>query len=451
MDTVLSILDLFLTPLYIIFIYIIAHIVKATQIKKHPEYKYFVYGVLFKVFGGIAFALVYVFYYDGGDTHTYFIDSKAVSNLLLANPSAGIAIISGNLSNEYLSLFNSSTGMLHGYVLRDPNTFTVIRYSSIFNLFGFQTYLPTTILVGLSSYIGIWKLFQLFQSLYPTHIKYLSIAILFMPSFAFWGSGIMKDTYIVGATCWITYNFYQIFISQKKIILNVALFIMNFIIILNIKSYVIACLVPSMLFWLNQVYIKKIKNIFFRIMLLPLVLSLFTFFGFYLYGSVGDSMGEYGSVESAINKAKITQEDLLRDNQYGSNNYDLGEIDGSFTGMLKIAPMAIFTCLYRPQINEIGGALMALSAVENISLLIFTLIIILKTKPQKMLLVLRQNPLIQYCMVFSIMFAYGVGIATANFGALVRYKIPLIPFYFTALFLIYQIAEVGKKLSALKK
>jgi len=42
------------------------------------------------------------------------------------------------------------------------------------------------------------------------------------------------------------------------------------------------------------------------------------------------------------------------------------------------------------------------------------------------------------------MLAFGVGIATANFGALVRYKIPLVPFYFSALFLIYQISEKEK-------
>jgi hypothetical protein len=441
---VLSFWDFILTPMYMLIIYLIAYQIKAKQIIKHPEYKYFVWGITFKIFGGIAFALVYVFWYNGGDTHTYFIDSRALGKLFLSDIKPALSILAGNLTNENMAAFTPETGGLHYYVWKDSNTFTVVRYSMFFNLLGAQTYLPTTIIISCISYIGIWKVFRLFKNLYSEHTKYLAIAILFMPSFVFWGSGIMKDTYIVGATCWITYNFYQIAISHKKIALNTLLFIMNFIIIINIKSYVIACLVPSMLFWLNQAYIKKIKNALFRAILLPFILMIFGGTGIYLYSNIGDSMGEYGSVDNAFEKARVTQQDLLREGQYGSNNYNLGKLDGSFSGMLKIAPIAIFTTLYRPFVTEIGNPLMALSALENISLLIFTIIIILKTKPIRMLNILRKHPILQYSLIFSIMLAFGVGIATANFGALVRYKIPLVPFYFSALFLIYQISEKEK-------
>jgi hypothetical protein len=87
---------------------------------------------------------------------------------------------------------------------------------------------------------------------------------------------------------------------------------------------------------------------------------------------------------------------------------------------------------------------MALSAIENFILLLFTIYIFTLTSFRKMLLIIKNNPLILYSVIFSLMLAFGVGIATANFGALVRYKIPLIPFYFSALFLIYKIAEKQK-------
>ena len=41
-----------------------------------------------------------------------------------------------------------------------------------------------------------------------------------------------------------------------------------------------------------------------------------------------------------------------------------------------------------------------------------------------------------YCFVFSVVFALFVGASTLNFGTLVRYKIPCLPFYLIALFLI---------------
>ena len=59
-------------------------------------------------------------------------------------------------------------------------------------------------------------------------------------------------------------------------------------------------------------------------------------------------MGVYGDVDSAIQHAQVIQEDLLREEQYGGNNYDIGQLDGSVGGLLSVAPLAIFTALFRP-------------------------------------------------------------------------------------------------------
>lgn len=436
--------DVLLTPLYIFIIYLVGLRIKATQILKHPEYKYFVKGLSAKMLGGIAFAFVYVFYYKGGDTITYFNDSTVINKLLFLKPSNGLSVLFGNLSPENYASFNWNTYWPHLYIWSDDNTFSVVRYTTIFNIFSFRNYLPTTLLVSCFSYIGIWNLFRLFKTIYPKYEKVFAIAILFLPSFIFWGSGIMKDTYIVGASCWITYNFYRIMIVRKKVLLNLFFFILNFIIIINIKPYVIACLIPSMLFWLNQAYIGKVKSPIFKVLVLPIALVAFSFAGLYIFSKVGQSMGDYGSLDSAIEKARVTQQDLLREDAYGSNSYNLGNIDGSLTGLLKIAPIAIYTAIYRPFITEAKNVMMLFSALENLALLIFTLVIIFKVKPKKLVSITKTNPLIQYSLVFSLILAFGVGIATANFGALVRYKIPLIPFYFSALFLIYKIYQDSK-------
>jgi hypothetical protein len=47
-----------------------------------------------------------------------------------------------------------------------------------------------------------------------------------------------------------------------------------------------------------------------------------------------------------------------------------------------------------------------------------------------------------FAFSFTIIFAFGVGLATANFGALVRYKIPMLPFFVGGLFVLM---EKGKK------
>jgi hypothetical protein len=41
-----------------------------------------------------------------------------------------------------------------------------------------------------------------------------------------------------------------------------------------------------------------------------------------------------------------------------------------------------------------------------------------------------------YCLLFALLFALFVGATTTNFGTLVRYKIPCMPFYVAAMFII---------------
>ena len=73
--------DWFLVPIYLIGIFLLGGIIKVQNQKKHPEYKYFLTGLVFKILGVSSFILIYLFYYEGGDTVNYFVGSKALSDL----------------------------------------------------------------------------------------------------------------------------------------------------------------------------------------------------------------------------------------------------------------------------------------------------------------------------------------------------------------------------------
>ena len=51
---------------------------------------------------------------------------------------------------------------------------------------------------------------------------------------------------------------------------------------------------------------------------------------------------------------------------------------------------------------------------------------------------ISKDPNLVFCLVFSIIFAFAVGISSYNFGALSRYKIPCLPFYATFCDIIIQ-------------
>jgi hypothetical protein len=113
--------------------------------------------------------------------------------------------------------------------------------------------------------------------------------------------------------------------------------------------------------------------------------------------------------------------------------------------MSSIAPIAIFTDLYRPLFFEVGSPLMVISALENTILLFFTIFLFLKTNPRKIIRIILREPLLLYSIFFSLLLAFGVGMASTNFGALSRYKIPFMPYYFSAIYLIYYLNTAKKK------
>ena len=326
---------------------------------------------------------------------------------------------------------------------RDDGTFIVSRITTIFYILGCGSFFITSFLTSSFSYIGIWKLFILFNKLFKLNSKYLFYIIICMPSLLFWGGGIMKDSFVLGSCCWVTYNFFKVFIERKKVILNSLLLVINFLILINIKGYIAVSLLPGFVLWLYSSYLKGIKNNIVKIAIAPILILVFTFISFLFFNNLDFiGLGQYQNIDQTIEQAQIIQQDLLREEQYGTNNYNIGTLDGSVSGMLKVAPMAVGTAIFRPFIWESTNVTMILSGLENLILIFSSLFIIIKSNPIKFFSVIFSNPLLLHCLIFVLLFAFGVGIASTNFGALVRYRIPLIPFFYTMLYIISEKVRV---------
>ena len=143
--------------------------------------------------------------------------------------------------------------------------------------------------------------------------------------------------------------------------------------------------------------------------------------------------------------AQVTAYDIgFYSGRNAGSGYSLGKLDGTFGSMLRLAPEAINASLFRPYLWEVNNPLMLLSALESVFLLIFCLYILLKMNIK--ILKALSHPDILFAMIFSIVFAFAVGVSTFNFGTLVRYKIPMLPFFVVALILILNYSNKDKKL-----
>jgi hypothetical protein len=122
------------------------------------------------------------------------------------------------------------------------------------------------------------------------------------------------------------------------------------------------------------------------------------------------------------------------------SSYSLGKVDFTPVGILKKVPAAINVTLFRPYFWEARNPLVLLSAIESFILFYFSLLSLFyfTFNFKRGSAFLEKNPTIIFMFVFSLIFAFAVGITSYNFGALSRYRIPMVPFYFGAVFVMYK-------------
>ena len=180
MTEYLKIYDIVLVPFYIILFYIIATIIQKRNIEDKPYYRYFRLGLIVKLFAGLLFCGIYLFYYQGGDTLAYFSGTKVMSNLMIKDISSFISIIFNNRTIENYLSFDNNTGFPPYY--GNNSAFSIIRFSMPFYFLGFGSYLGTTLVLNFVMYFTIWKFYSLLNELYPYESKQLAIALLFFPS-----------------------------------------------------------------------------------------------------------------------------------------------------------------------------------------------------------------------------------------------------------------------------
>ena len=439
----LTLWDWLITPLYILIILVIASNIQKGKIKNNPIYKYYVWGLFAKIVGAISLCLIYVYYYKGGgDTIGYHEDAQIFINLFFDSPS--------NFFNTLLNLtpkdqqyyyFNSNTGF-PGY-WPDPPALNTVRFITPIEMFGLRSYLASSVLMAVLSFSGVWKLYTLFSETYPNLYKQFAISILFVPSVLFWGSGLLKDSLTLAAACWYCYSTYKIFIVKREYSLYILSLFISIFVMVAIKPYIFVALLPGSILWIMWSRIGNIKNGFLRILVTPLIIVVGVSIGMLLWGATSSDLGDYSSVDSMIIKANSSYEDLKMDYYHG-NSFDLGSYDASISGIISKFPIGTMTGLFRPFLWEAKNPVMIISGLENLIILSMTLYFLVR-RPVSFVSSLFSNPMVLFCMIFGVLFAFSVAISTSNFGALVRLRIPAIPFFLTGLVLVEYLSREKEK------
>ena len=437
--------DIILFPVYLIIISLFFRFIR----KKYDDpllKKYHKQGFWIKITGCVAYIIYSIYLSPGDSIYLYQKEGNAIYHLILNDSNNFYFLFHGG---EYFDISLLADRSNAGYFNSDAN-FTVIKIVAFLSFFTMGKYALTSLLFACIAFSGVWKLFLFFYKQNPKMHKQFAIAILYFPTFVFWSSGILKDTLCIASIGWITYALYEMLYRKKNFIKNTfILFTFGYLLVV-IKVYIILAYVPFFILFIILKNIQEVKSSFFKVMLAPSLIALSMFAFTQVLSSYNDELGRYAMEDVTTS---ISSLNTAFENQNGredaASNFNLGaEFDGSFSGLIKIAPIAIATTFFRPFIWEAHKISQLMAAMESLALAFLTLYIIFKSGIRTIIKLILTDPLIMYCFLFSIVFALFVGASTLNFGTLVRYKIPCLPFYTIAMFLIY---EKVKERSARKK
>ncbi len=432
-QNMLHIEEVFLIPLYFFLLLIIASRLKG-KFCEPQDYKKFLIFICIKMLGGLAATLVHNLYYAGGDTTAYFNDGRLLNKLFFTNPMNCIKLFfSGNIENQS----DAMQQFFNGFRFTSASdTWLVCKFSAILSIFSANYMGITTLFFGFLTALPIWCFYKRLATIYPGAKRGIAIGILWMPNLIFWGSGIMKDSICVAFIAMVFVCFHNAFIWKKQIFKNIIYLIVLVWLLAIIKSYIAATFVIGLLIWkiADQIYAIKSLAIKAPIIILILVLS---YQGAQQLQQLASAKIQESLIDDLLVKASNQSNYLqyVSENNDGSS-YNLGEITADINSMISLAPKAINVSLFRPYPWESRKPIILFAAFESFFVLLLTIYIFIIGLLYKPLVIILKDPFLLFCLFFVIIFSAITGLTSMNFGTLVRYKIPLIPFFISMLFII---------------
>ncbi len=431
----LTLWDLLLTPVYLL---VLSFIARRQCNKRYPVghvlRPFFLKGLYLKFAGAIFIGLVYQYYYGGGDTFNFFRHSQIINSALSKSLATWAKLITRQPVDGNPDMYAYVSQM---FWYRDSASYTVAVIGAIFGLLNGTSYLPIALLFAYFSYTGIWAMYRTFTVIYPKLYKQLAVAFLFIPSTFVWGSAVFKDTVCMFGLGWMTYTVFRLFINRDFSMKNIALLLLSFYLIALIKVYILVAFLPALMIWLLSFYAGKIRSAALRWMARFAFTAAAVASFFFFTRVFADEMEKY-SLEEIAQTAATTRGwiSYVSERDEGSV-YDLGAFEPTISSMLKKFPQAVVVTLFRPFPWEARKPIVLLSALEAFLFAYFTFQAFRKRGIVKSFQMIGTDPNLLFFIIFSLIFAFAIGITTYNFGALSRYKIPCIPFYAAFLVVIY--------------
>jgi hypothetical protein len=410
-------------PIYFIGLLFFALIYYRKKVKGSKLSTFFFPGLIFKVFCGIGLGFLFQFYYGGGDTFGYFKGAQVILDSFNNDIIDGCKML---FLGEKIPKYE----FLDDVVAQSRDSFMMYRITAVISFLSFGYYSVTSIFISAFSFFGSWRLCNVLMKINPHLTKFSAIVFLFFPSVVFWGSGILVDALTVGFTGLLFSAFINFSILKKRKLKHLLTILICSYFIYILKEYILFAFLAMVFAYLIFNTISKFNTLAMKALVLSAILFIVTSGFVFFYSVISEKITEI--MLNAVLAEAIELQKNIRNFSDASATYEL--IDNyeniNLGTIISIAPKAIFTSIFRPFLWESHKVIQLVSGIENLFILIISIFVLIKTGFSKIWKSIFNNRLIFCMLIYVLIFAFAVGLAAGNFGALSRYRIPFMPYYF---------------------
>jgi len=382
-----------------------------------------------KIGVGIVVWAVYTFYYTDratSDIYRFFADSEVVYYTLFENPKHYLQLVTGlggspaELAPYYESMNNWYKSFDDGFVNENR---TLIRFNALLMPITFGSYFGNMVWV---CFLGVWAQAFLYRQLLKRYVGVpllLFAVINLWPSQLFWTSALMKEPLVMTG---LAVSIGAALKLKNKFTADALLLLLGGLLFtLFSKFYVgIALLFPlgGFVLWRQKIKSSADSLLAYGTVLLLLICATL---------ALGAVAPQY-DIPTIVAAKQRAFANVAEATGAGSAFY-IPPMDGTLPGMLMLAPSGLVNSLLRPYPTDASGLMEWAAVAENMLFLGLTVFLLFRQAGRK------EDA--NYFLCFGL-FLFGIiilalgGITVNISGALVRYKMPAIPYMALGLFML---------------
>lgn len=387
---------------------------------KIPGLPNHVFSALFiiKVLAAIALFTIYTRYYTdraNADIFRYYDDSIEIYNTLSNQPGDFFRMLTGvgGDAPHLLSRYDAMRNWYNTDLLFNDSR-TMIRLSAFLRIFSLNTYFPQVVIFCFLSMTGLTGLFKVLNHHLPGKNMLLIFLVYLLPSTLIWTSGLIKEAFLVFAMGIFFYHFHRIVCIGRINIRNGLNLVFMLLILVNIKAYVFFLLLPLLFGW--WMFSSSRRFSFLK------VASLYVVYFLVLAATAPIVTGRN---VTALLSAKQAEFYSVAQRDHARSVVEIPRLTDEWSSLISSSPGAFLRTLIYPLPGQAHNLLMWFSVLENI--LIIGLLVFLAVSSARVG-VKDIPPFPAGVFLFSVSLFILAGMVVPVIGALVRYKVPALPF-----------------------